>query len=657
MMVLMDTRSYITIEEVADFLSISTRSVYYSISHINQLLEENGISKIASKRYFGVKLFKDTREYLTSNVSPAGGMQNVYFSFSERAAIIVCSLYCNELNASELADLCNISERTIYDDIDYLRDELRPFKLQIVFKKNNGYAIEGSILSIRTAVIYYLHAIIKLQKRGLLEEDWFESSEEIKQKLEVIELKSSLSYANQLLKRLSYVIHHAKNQQISFTDYSDELLDNAIYKLVNEEFHNLSKDEQYYITMVLVSARQIGINPEILSVVKTDESLMTTINQIIEQYEWLAQVKFRDKNNLANSLAHHIYFSRKQFSYGILDNNILKEEVQLEYQTVYNLTKKMSEKVWFTLDYPLTEDEIAYLTLIFGSYLKNQNYFKTRVLIVCANGVSTSLMLKQEISLLSSDIDIIDTVSVNELEKYLNHIDLVISTIPLEVDIPSVIVNPIMTQSDKVNVLRKIEQINDSVVGRNTLNDLYRKIAPFIEVENQADVKKIFDEFSEISNMKGYHSSEVDIRDIVDNLNIEVINKNVDWKQSILLSGKSLVDGNCIKENYLNACIQSIEDNGAYSLFPNMMYLAHAKPDDGVNKLCVSVGYYPNIVNFPHESKVKFVVVLGTVDNHVHIKVLNQVISLFSNSKFTEEIECTKPNQVEFIKMIERYLD
>ena len=70
-----------------------------------------------------------------------------------------------------------------------------------------------------------------------------------------------------------------------------------------------------------------------------------------------------------------------------------------EYSNLFNITKTVSQYLERMIGLPITDSEIAYLTLHFGAFLKiaEKKNPKLRILIVCVNGVSTGNMLKHEI--------------------------------------------------------------------------------------------------------------------------------------------------------------------------------------------------------------------------------------------------------------------
>ena len=655
-MFLLEENTYSTVEMISEFLDLSKRSVYYSINSINSMLDELGYERITSKRNYGILLPNKSRALLRKYMNDNEKVSRQYYTYQQREAIIVTAIYKKTLDLEQLASKCNVSLRTIQDDIKKLEATLSVFRVAVSCKKNLGYRLEGKMIHVRAAVMYYLETIILLNDQQLIDEMWYNDSLELQKKLEKVEKKADLHLRNNFVFRLAYVINDCSPQKQIFDRYQQEIVNHPVFTIVAQELKELSFDNQYYVTMVISSERLSKLEPSVIENLKHNEALANTIERMIHLYEELGRVSFTDYEHLWMSLAQHIYFSQRLYDNGLIDVNSLKEEIKVEYRTVYMLTEMVLNKFQDELNYPITDDEIAYMTLLFGAHLNWMKNYPIRVLIVCANGVSTSLMIKQEVLRMSSHVEVVATVSVSNLVNYTGMFDLIISTVRIETNLPVVLVNPIFTQFDRVRVMNAVESRNDFFQSNTKINNLYNRLEPYIRSEFLKEVRDILDEYDASRKLRGTRNQEVGIRDIDDVIVFKRYDGEIGWKESIKSVGDELVGNGCIEFSYVEACICGIVENGVYSVFPNNMYLAHAKPEDGVNMLSLGVGYYPSGVVFPDDTKIHFVAILAPTDYHTHIKILNQVVELFSNSAFVTEIEETVLEKRDFTKMIERYL-
>ena len=63
--------------------------------------------------------------------------------------------------------------------------------------------------------------------------------------------------------------------------------------------------------------------------------------------------------------------------------------------------------------------------------------------------------------------------------------------------------------------------------------------------------------------------------------NIRIIDSVIDWKDSIKIASKSLLEKNIITENYIKAMIESIEKLGFYVILRDNLAMPQARPEDG----------------------------------------------------------------------------
>ena len=111
----------------------------------------------------------------------------------------------------------------------------------------------------------------------------------------------------------------------------------------------------------------------------------------------------------------------------------------------------------------------------------------------------------------------------------------------------------------------------------------------------------------------------------------------IDWKESIKIAGKPLLEKNIITENYINAMIESIEKLGFYVILRDNLAMPHARPEDGTLGTGVSLLKLNNPVYYGN-SKVQLVFVLATKDADSHMETLMQLMELFQDDESIEKL-------------------
>ncbi|BBP89846.1 hypothetical protein BsIDN1_34640 [Bacillus safensis] len=78
------------------------------------------------------------------------------------------------------------------------------------------------------------------------------------------------------------------------------------------------------------------------------------------------------------------------------------------------------------------------------------------------------------------------------------------------------------------------------------------------------------------------------------------------WQRGDYKSGAAfLLDQNAIKPSYVEAMIQSVHQNGPYIVIAPQVAIPHARPEDGVNKLSMTLMSFKQPISFSKDGKKK----------------------------------------------------
>lgn len=79
------------------------------------------------------------------------------------------------------------------------------------------------------------------------------------------------------------------------------------------------------------------------------------------------------------------------------------------------------------------------------------------------------------------------------------------------------------------------------------------------------------------------------------------------WQEAITKAAQPLLDQNAIQKGYVEAMIQSVDQNGPYIVIAPQVAIPHARPEDGVNELSMSLMSFERPVFFSKDEKNRFV--------------------------------------------------
>lgn len=137
------------------------------------------------------------------------------------------------------------------------------------------------------------------------------------------------------------------------------------------------------------------------------------------------------------------------------------------------------------------------------------------------------------------------------------------------------------------------------------------------------------------------------LKDILTDNHIMIKEKASTWQESIELVAKPLIKENTIEKRYVDAMIHAVEEYGPYIVIGKHLALAHARPEDGANKLGISVATIDHPINFGNSDMdpVKIIFCLAAVDSYSHLTIMKELIELINDeSKLNQLIECTTIN-------------
>jgi len=107
-----------------------------------------------------------------------------------------------------------------------------------------------------------------------------------------------------------------------------------------------------------------------------------------------------------------------------------------------------------------------------------------------------------------------------------------------------------------------------------------------------------------------------------------------DWRDLVDQVGAVMVAAGDIQPSYVEAMKKVIEEIGTYCVIAPGVVLLHARPEEGVERICLAVGTLQKGINFGCENDpVRLAIGLGAVDHEGHIELLRDVAELLSDGE------------------------
>ena len=137
---------------------------------------------------------------------------------------------------------------------------------------------------------------------------------------------------------------------------------------------------------------------------------------------------------------------------------------------------------------------------------------------------------------------------------------------------------------------------------------------------------------------------------------VNVVDSVEDWKEAIQICAKPLLENNAISPNYVQAIFQLHESIGPYYVLAPGIAMPHARPEQGVNQLGLSMLLVKQGVKFnsTENDPVYLITLLAASDSTSHIEMLTQLAELFSETNDMQTI-FNAQNSDQILAVINRY--
>lgn len=140
------------------------------------------------------------------------------------------------------------------------------------------------------------------------------------------------------------------------------------------------------------------------------------------------------------------------------------------------------------------------------------------------------------------------------------------------------------------------------------------------------------------------------------NETVNVVDSVEDWQEAITLCAEPLLKNKTITSDYIKAIFELHKSIGPYYVLAPGIAMPHARPEQGVNQLGLSMLLVKQGVKFNSEENdpVYLITLLAANDSTSHIEMLTQLAALFGESDDIQKI-FNAQNCDEILAVIKQY--
>ncbi|AEG96849.1 TPA: BglG family transcription antiterminator [Klebsiella aerogenes] len=508
-------------DELAQRLSVSTRTVRADITALNALLAQYG-AQFTLNRGSGYQLKIDDRSRFQALEETAPKTQHVPRTAQERIHFLLVRFLTSafSIKLEDLADEWFVSRATLQNDMVEVRERFQRYQLTLETRPRHGMKLFGSEVSIRACLTDLLWELTlqggmnPLISAEALEADVPAQLEPVLQetltrhhiRLTDVGERFICLYGAVVVRRVSegYPLADfsaedvAQNVRDAARDLAGEL-----QRLAGKPF---SPAEEEWLC-VHIAARQVqDVDPETISA-DDDEALVNYILRYINsQYNY----NLLDDAQLHADLLTHIKTMITRVRYQIMIPNPLLDNIKQHYPMAWDMTLAAVSSWGKYTPYTISENEIGFLVLHIGVGLErhyNIGYQRQpHVLLVCDTSNAMVRMIEAILQRKYPQLAIAATIFQREYEqREAIDEDFVISTVRIgEKDKPVVTIAPFPTdyQLDQIGKLVLVDRTRPWMLNK------YFDAAHFRVIDKPIDQQTLFAELCQQLQQEGFVDAE-----------------------------------------------------------------------------------------------------------------------------------------------------
>ena len=590
-----------------------------------------------------------------------------YIFQHERLDMIVLYLllYPDYISNYHLQDLLRMSKNSVVADLKDIRELLKNQSISLQYTRSEGYYLEGTGSQLRQLLEHTIEKLMRLESgRFILDYVLKEcriatKDAAIFSQIRMLSEKYQLTFIFENVKIVSLVMAVLNEIEIEGDyqvkqEYYRNIKETALLKLVEEleeEYPRLAK-ERYYILSRLAGCLQgnLDLNP--------DPTVVQIMDEIIKQVKANTGLEFPMGIHFRKNLFAHLYPSYYRLLFNISLHNPLTHQIKREYRSLYELIRRSLKPLEEMTGKPLSSDEIAYFTIHFGGYLQSQVKHREgkdlRAMIVCPNGISTSLILQSELEKIFPRMEF-QSISrshfktVDKLER--DDIQVIFSTTHLESQDKVFLVKPLMTSIEKILLKRRVyEYLHLEKEDVVSIDELMGIVAKYTTIKNEEGLKNELIHYLFAQNNQQLLGGD-SLTDLLKEELIQQVDSVSNWQDAVGLAAQPLLANGYIEESYIQAMIASINETGPYIVLAPKVAVPHASPDAGVHQLGISLLQVKEPVDFSEDDdddkKVQLIFVLAAVDSTAHLRALQELALILDDEAAIDSlIAASDPREI-----------
>ncbi|MFD1064922.1 BglG family transcription antiterminator [Oceanobacillus locisalsi] len=651
---------------------LTRRQLGYSINKINEWIMSQNLPLIERTRRGQFIINQTVFSKINTNYEMRDFQTNAYTRHQRIQLILMMLIGSKEdLSLNHFAVEMKVSKNTIITDLKEVQEYLDKYQLKLVYTRKNGYIIDGDELQSRNFLIHITQQLIRVSngKRDIQKVTGIPNTllDEFNRRIEKIEGRLNIRFTDEKLNAMPYILIFTLrriengNTMDCFYENDRELLETKVYQVIQEELSDLELplNEQLFIALQFLTANVYFSEHEAEEIIP---GLIPAIDNMVRLFEKSTCISFQDRNQLLEKLLQHIQPAYYRIKYDLSEGFEALDFQSKEFIEFHHFVQRSINPLEKVIGHTIPEEEATYITMLIGGWMNRQGETiegRTKAVVVCPQGVSVSKLIFNELSELFPEFIFLDHLSIREFQNYYFDYDIVFSTTILDVDKKVFVCNVFQNQEEKERLRKQVMmEIHDFVASDVDMNYLLNIIKNYAKIHDEkalkVELKNYIDRDDNEKIMKReILKDEINLNELIVPDHIILRNIAVSWEEALEIAAAPLLKKKYITEEYVQAMIANTKD--PYIVISPNVAIPHASPEQGVNKLSMSLLLIRKGVTFLDKYVIHAIVVIAAVDKEQHILPLSQLVKFLADPVRKKEFFQCK-TKAEVMKLLNHFL-
>lgn len=531
--------------------------------------------------------------------------------------------------------------------------------LQLTYTRAEGYAIHGQEKDKHRLALYAisqllslpigswtLHHILSAWNYPNRFEKLLQRTEEYYLAFQLTPIQNRLEECLYLLMFILYrygrVSKYAHLEKDSFSQSLQALTDIIIQDVLTgfSLKRPLTDQEKNYLSGILSGCFEGELE-------KNDSYFQALTKAVVEKMEEVSLLNFEQRDKLEDGLKRHLIPAYFRLKYRLFSTNSYTDQIKKSYPDLFELVQGALQPLENEIGYAIPDSEISYFVVHFGGFLQShpQSQLPYRAVIICPNGVSSSLILREDLKKLFPKIAFSYTTRLEQLSLLdESSYDLIFSTVELSSTKPTFPVSVLMTEEQAQSLVELVARdFPDACEGTILLEQLMETIKQFSNVHQEAALRAALRTLLSQSHEQRKEVKPL-LQELITEATYQTSSERLDWKSAIRLAAQPLLDSGQIELTYPEAMIAKVQEFGPFIDLGKGIAIPHARPEDGVNRVGMSMLVLENPIYLLDDPKheIRLLICIAAVDNETHLKALSHLTTILRDASNVNALLASK---------------